>query len=225
MHCLLVEDEHLVGAGIMAGLESANWTVDWVQTAGAAKAASETLETDIIILDLNLPDQDGRELLRYWRKTGLQAPILILSARDRVSDRVAGLQDGADDYLLKPFDLDELLARLQALSRRYGGHAQPYLQHGSILLYPAAREVTLAGQPVHLSRRELALLEKLLVAGQRILTEEQLKDSLYGFTESPDSNALNVHIYNLRKKLGAHVIKTVRGVGYRLGPASGASEP
>lgn len=219
MHVLLIEDDALVASGIRSGLEVEGFTVDHVETVGAARAAMEVFASDIVILDLGLPDGDGLQLLRAWRAQQRATPVLVLTARDAVADRVAGLSAGGDDYLLKPFDLDELIARLYALLRRSAGHAGPVIEHGPVWFDPAARAVCLHGRPVTLTRRETALLEKLLYARTAVLSAEQLKDSLYGFTSEVEGNALNVHIHNLRRKLGPGIVRTVRGVGYRLGAA------
>lgn len=219
MHVLLIEDDALVASGIQAGLAVEGFTVDPVDTAAQADAALATLASDIVILDLGLPDGDGLDLLRAWRAAGRDVPVLILTARDTVANRVTGLSAGADDYLLKPFDLDELTARIHALLRRTTGQASPGISHGPLYFDSNSREVTYHGRPVTLTRRETALLEKLLRAQRTIVTAEQLKDSLYGFTTEIEGNALNVHIHNLRRKLDRHIVETVRGVGYRLGRA------
>ncbi len=219
MHVLLVEDDALVASGIVAGLRLHAMTVDQVDSALAAKTAIETGHVDIVVLDLGLPDQDGMVLLERLRREGHSLPILILTARDAVEHRVSGLQAGADDYLLKPFDLAELVARLQALHRRTAGHSTNLIRHGKLCFDAASRKVTLDGAEVDLSRRELALLETLLSNPKRVLTAEQVKDSLYGFEEAVESNAINVHIHHLRRKLGPRIVETIRGVGYRLGEA------
>lgn len=219
MHVLLIEDDDLVASGVRSALEIADFAVDCVTTIDQADAAMASLTTDLVILDIGLPDGDGLSLLRGWRAAGRREPVLVLTARDAVADRVAGLSAGGDDYLLKPFDLDELLARIRALLRRAAGFAAPVLEHGAIRFETASREVTHAGRVVTLTRRETALLERLLYAGARVVTAEQLKDSLYGFDAEIEGNALSVHIHNLRRKLGADIVETVRGVGYRLGPA------
>jgi DNA-binding response OmpR family regulator len=179
--------------------------------------ALANLDSDIVVLDLGLPDADGLTLLREWRAQGLIVPVLVLTARDAVADRVAGLQVGADDYLLKPFDLDELTARLQALLRRAAGRARPLIEHGPVCIDSSSRRVWRDGLEVGLTRREFALLQKLLNARGGILDIEQIKDSLYGLDTEVESNAINVHIYHLRRKLGTGLIRTVRGLGYRLG--------
>lgn len=217
MHVLLIEDDQLVGAGLRTGLELAGFTVDWFTHAADARLALANMDSDIVVLDLGLPDADGLTLLREWRAQGLNVPILVLTARDAVADRVAGLQTGADDYLLKPFDLDELTARLQALLRRAAGRAQPLIEHGPLHIDTASRRVWRGGREVGLTRREFMLLHKLLNARGGILDIEQLKDSLYGLDTEVESNAVNVHIYHLRRKLGSGLIRTVRGLGYRLG--------
>jgi len=179
----------------------------------------------VVILDRGLPDGDGMQLLEEWRAAGVQTPVLILTARDAVRDRVDGLQSGADDYLIKPFDLDELVARLYALLRRAAGRASGLISHGALTLDPAARQISVDGEPVALSRRELVLLEAFLYAPRSVLSASQLKDSLYGLNDDVESNALNVHIHHLRRKLGNGLIETVRGLGYRLGRADAVAVP
>ncbi len=222
MHVLLVEDDALVAAGIRAGLMTYDFVVDHMVTLKAARQALATVTTDVVVLDRGMPDGDGLQLLEEWRGKGVQIPVLVLTARDAVRDRVDGLHSGADDYLVKPFDLDELVARLHALLRRASGRSSGIIEHGALTLDPAAREVMLDGEPVTLSRRELVLLEAFLHAPRSVLTVDQLKDSLYGMNDDVESNALNVHIHHLRRKLGAGVIETVRGLGYRLGKPSNA---
>ncbi|MHB1084944.1 MAG: response regulator [Thiobacillus sp.] len=216
MRVLLVEDDDLIAHGIQAGLRARGLTVDGVKTAAQAETTLSAGHCDVVILDLGLPDEDGMSLLQRWRANGMALPVLVLTARDAVEDRVAGLRAGADDYLLKPFDLDELVARLHALLRRAAGRSVATIEQGALRLDPERGEVSLHGRPVVLSRRELALLAALLHARGRILSVDQLKDSLYGFSEEIESNALNVHIHHLRRKLGADLIETVRGVGYRF---------
>lgn len=217
MRVLLVEDDDLIAHGIQTGLHAHGLTVEGVTTAAQAEAALSVAHCDVVILDLGLPDEDGMSLLQRLRASGMALPVLVLSARDAVEDRVAGLRAGADDYLLKPFDLDELVARLHALLRRAAGRSVDVIEHGPLRLDSERGEVSLHGRAVVLSRRELALLAALLHARGRILSVDQLKDSLYGLSEEIESNALNVHIHHLRRKLGADVIETVRGVGYRCG--------
>lgn len=219
MHILLIEDDALVASGIVAGLRLYAMTVDHVATAKAAQNALDAADFDMLILDLGLPDEDGMVLLNRLRNSGRALPILVLTARDAIEHRVAGLQAGADDYLLKPFDLSELVARLQALQRRMAGRSTNLIRHGALCFDPASREITLDGAPIELSRRELALLQALLAHPKKVFTTEQIKDSLYGFDENVESNAINVHVHHLRRKLGPNIVETVRGVGYRLGDA------
>lgn len=220
MHVLLIEDDPLVAGGIVAGLRLHGFAIDHVGTASLAQAALATSHFDICILDLGLPDEDGMVLLARWRSDGRELPVLVLTARDAVEHRVKGLQAGADDYLLKPFDLDELVARLHALLRRASGRSADRIEHGILSFTASTGEVLLDGTPVNLPRRELLLLRVLLQHPQQILTGEQLRDSLYGFEQNVVSNAVNVHIHHLRRKLGPAVVETVRGLGYRLGEAS-----
>jgi len=223
MHVLLIEDDPLVATGIVAGLRLHGLTVDHVDTAGRARSALATSHFDICILDLGLPDEDGLALLSRWRTQGRDLPVLVLTARDAVAHRIRGLGAGADDYVLKPFDLDELVARLHALLRRASGRSADRVAHGELSFIPSTGEVRLAGQVVELARRELALLRALLQHPGQILSSEQLRDSLYGFDQDVESNAVNVHIHHLRRKLGPEIVETVRGLGYRLGPAGGAA--
>ncbi len=214
MRTLLVEDDPLLGDGIRAGLKQAGYAVDWVQDGQAAKLSLESGDYALLVLDLGLPKLSGTEVLRWLRGKGSTLPVLILTARDTVADRVAGLDAGADDYLIKPFDLDELIARLRALSRRSGGKASPLLQHGGVELDPAARQVRKDGQTVDLSAREFALLQELLLHAGRVQSREQLEERLYGWGEEVESNSVEVHVHHLRKKLGSDLIRTLRGVGY-----------
>lgn len=217
MHILLVEDNQEVARAVERGLCLANFTVNRVATVEQARQALHHFSSDLVVLDLGLPDGDGLQLLAQWRSQGVTLPILVLTARDSLEDKVHGLAQGADDYLLKPFELDELVARIHALLRRANGRAVQVIEHGALRFNPATRELRLGDDVLDLPRRELALLEKFLSSGRRIISTEQLYDSLYGYGEEPDSNALNVHIYHLRKKLGKDIIETVRGLGYRLG--------
>lgn len=219
MHILLVEDDALVASGIIAGLRLHAMTVDYVTTSKAAQSLLQLSHFDIVVLDLGLPDEDGMDLLNRLRNLGSDLPILVLTARDAIEHRVAGLQAGADDYLLKPFDLNELVARLHVLRRRMAGRSTNLIRHGVLCFDAASLEVTLDGVRVELSRRELALLQALLAQPKRVLTVEQVKDSLYGFEESVESNVVNVHIHHLRRKLGPAIVETVRGIGFRLGKA------
>ncbi|ARG86958.1 response regulator [Pseudomonas aeruginosa] len=221
MHVLLTEDDDLIASGIVAGLNAQGLTVDRVASAADTQALLQVARFDVLVLDLGLPDEDGLRLLQRLRQQGVDLPVLVLTARDAVTDRVAGLQTGADDYLLKPFDLRELGARLHTLQRRSAGRCVNVIEHGRLSYDPSTRETWLDGRPVELSRREQALLQALLNNRGRILSGEQLKDSVYGFGDEVESNALNVHIHHLRRKLGNAIVQTVRGLGYRLGPARG----
>ncbi|HGO9521243.1 response regulator [Pseudomonas aeruginosa] len=221
MYVLLTEDDDLIASGIVAGLNAQGLTVDRVASAADTQALLQVARFDVLVLDLGLPDEDGLRLLQRLRQQGVDLPVLVLTARDAVTDRVAGLQAGADDYLLKPFDLRELGARLHTLQRRSAGRCVNVIEHGRLSYDPSTRETWLDGRPVELSRREQALLQALLNNRGRILSGEQLKDSVYGFGDEVESNALNVHIHHLRRKLGNAIVQTVRGLGYRLGPARG----
>ncbi|HGN8609721.1 TPA: response regulator [Pseudomonas aeruginosa] len=221
MHVLLTEDDDLIASGIVAGLNAQGLTVDRVASAADTQALLQVARFDVLVLDLGLPDEDGLRLLQRLRQQGVDLPVLVLTARDAVTDRVAGLQAGTDDYLLKPFDLRELGARLHTLQRRSAGRCVNVIEHGRLSYDPSTRETWLDGRPVELSRREQALLQALLNNRGRILSGEQLKDSVYGFGDEVESNALNVHIHHLRRKLGNAIVQTVRGLGYRLGPARG----
>ena len=219
MHVLLCEDDDLIASGIIAGLSAQGLNVDRVANASAARAMLQAAHFDVMVLDLGLPDEDGLKLLQRLRQQGHSLPVLILTARDAVTDRVDGLQARADDYLLKPFDLRELAARLHTLVRRTAGRCVNIIEHGPLSFDPSSCDASLGGQPVDLSRREQALLQALLNNPGRVLSSEQLKDSVYGFGDEVESNALNVHIHHLRRKLGNGIVETVRGLGYRLGPA------
>ena len=214
MRLLLVEDDAMIGAGIRTGLRQQGYSVDWVRDGEAGELATKTTPYDAILLDIGLPKKTGLELLAHWRKQKNAVPVLIITARDAVSDRIRGLDAGADDYLVKPFDLDELAARLRALLRRHSGRATPLIEHGALTLDPATHEVTLDGSPVSLSAREFALLHSLLENPGVPLSRAQLEDRLYGWEEEIGSNAVEVHIHSLRRKLGNEWVRNVRGVGY-----------
>lgn len=224
MRILLAEDDQLLGDGIRAGLGLEGDTVDWVNDGVAAEQALETDEFDLLVLDLGLPRKDGLEVLRSLRRRGNLTPVLILTARDKVADRVAGLDAGADDYLTKPFDLDELLARVRALTRRHTGRAAPLLQHGELALDPATHQVSLAGAPVDLAPREYALLRLLLEQRGKVLSRARLVEALYGWDGDLESNAIEVHIHHLRRKLGNSLIRTVRGIGYGIDRLDSATQ-
>lgn len=220
MRILLIEDDELLGDGVRTGIAQAGFAVDWARDGREAESALELADYDAVVLDLGLPgppEMGGLELLSRWRAGGSALPVLILTARDTVADRISGLDRGADDYLVKPFDLGELLARLRALVRRGSGHAEPELRSDDLVLDPAARTVTAAGSRVDLSPREFALLHELMAHPGEVLSRERLEDHLYGWGEEVASNAVEVHVHNLRRKLGTRRIRTVRGAGYTLG--------
>lgn len=216
MRVLLAEDDPMIGASIRQGLRQDGFAVDWVEDGRAAEQALATRVHDALVLDLGLPKRTGLEVLATLRRRGDARPVLVLTARDAVADRVAGLDAGADDYLVKPFDLDELSARLRALLRRGAGRAGPVLASGGVELNPATREVRLRGEPVSLSPREFALLEALLARPGAILSRSQLEEKLYGWSDPVESNAVEVHIHTLRRKLGSEFIRNVRGVGWMV---------
>jgi len=216
MRILLVEDDPELGDGLTVGLRQAGFAVDWLRDGHVADQALHSESFDFVVLDLGLPRLSGMEVLNRARARGQTMPVLILTARDATGDKVSGLDAGADDYLVKPIDLDELTARIRALTRRSAGRAAPLLVHGDLSLDPAAHQVTLGSQPVELSSREFSLLQLLLENAGRVLTRTQLEQSLYGWRDEPDSNALEVHIHHLRKKLGSDLIRTLRGVGYTI---------
>ena len=216
MRVLLLEDDPLLGDGVKAGLAQAGYAADWVEDGVAADLALKTGDYAAVVLDLGLPRLSGLELLRRMRASGDKTPVLILTARDAVEDRVKGLDGGADDYVVKPFDLNELAARLRALIRRSRGEAGPLLAVGEVQLDPAAHRVTLKGAPVELAARELALLQVFMLHAGRVLSREQLAERLYAWGEEIESNAIDVHVHHLRRRLGAKTIRTVRGVGYLM---------
>lgn len=216
MRLLLVEDDAMIGRAVSQALRAESYTVDWVRDGVAAETALIAGVYDLMLLDLGLPGCDGFEVLSDARNKGLKLPVLILTARDAVENRVAGLDAGADDYLPKPFDLDELSARIRALLRRSEGRHHPLLRHGSVCLDPATRRVQLNGKSIALTMREFTLLRALLEHPSVVLSREQLMDKLYGWGEEVESNTIEVYIHGLRRKLGADFIVTVRGVGYSL---------
>lgn len=214
MRVLLVEDDKMIAQGLSTGLRQSGMTVDWAPDGRAAEASLVSGRFDLVLLDLGLPYRDGVAVLRNMRSRGDATPVIILTARDDVPHRIAGLDAGADDYIVKPFDLDEVTARMRSVLRRSAGRSEPMIQHGDLLLDPAARTVTLAGKPINLSAHELAVLEALLQRPGAVLSRAQLEDRLYGFNDSIASNAIEVYVHGLRRKLGADVIRTLRGVGY-----------
>lgn len=220
MRILLVEDDPLLGDGLRAGLRQQGFVVDWVRDGHAAERELLAGAFEAAVLDLGLPFKDGIDVLQSLRERQCRTPVLVLTARDTVPERIAGLDSGADDYVLKPVDLFELGARLRALIRRAHGQPQQQLCSGSLCLDPAARQVYKDGEAVALSQREFGLLHALLRSAGRVLTREQLEQQMYSWGCEVDSNAVEVHIHHLRKKLGAEAIQTVRGVGYTV-PAPG----
>ena len=216
MRVLLVEDDALLGAAIHAGLEQSDYTVDWLRDGAQAASALRTAEPDLLILDIGLPGRSGLEILAELRARGSSLPVLLLTARDTVSDRIAGLDSGADDYLVKPFDLGELTARMRAIARRRGGRAEAVIRHGDLVLDPASRAVTRAGESVSLSAKATMILEALLERPGIPVSRERLELTLYGWNEGVDSNTIEVHVHHLRKKLGKDLIRTVRGLGYMI---------
>jgi len=216
MRILLVEDDKLLGDGIKAGLAQAGFSVDWVEDGASGETALKVEPYAAVVLDLGLPKVSGLELLRRLRAGGNAVPVLIITARDTVEDRIKGLDTGADDYVTKPFDLDELAARLRALTRRGRGEAVPVLNIGGITLDPAEHRVQFQGQPVELSTKEFALLHELMLNAGRVLSREQLEQRLYPWGDEVESNAIEVHIHHLRRKLAPECIHTVRGVGYLM---------
>lgn len=216
MRILLVEDDELLGQATKTGLSQYGYTVDWLKDGDSAKLALKNELFDLVVLDLGLPKLSGLGLLQSVRASGNATPVIILTARETIEDRVKGLDCGADDYLTKPFDMGELSARIRALIRRSSGRADATIQYRNVVLDPAAHSVSVDGTEINVPRREFALLQKLLENCGHVLSREQLMQSVYGWEEDVDSNALEVHIHNLRKKLNAGFIRTIRGVGYMV---------
>ena len=214
MRVLIVEDDTLLGDGIRAGLSQQGYAADWVEDGNAAETAMMANQYDLVVLDLGLPKRSGLEVLRDMRVKGMDIPVIILTARDTVEDRVKGLDSGADDYITKPFELDELTARIRALMRRRGGRASPVVEHNNLTVDPASHTVTLGGAPVDVSPREFTILQLLLENCGRVLSRSRLEEGLYAWNDEVESNTVEVHIHHLRKKLGAELIRTIRGVGY-----------
>lgn len=216
MRIFIVEDDYALGSAIVDGLRHHKYTVDWAKDGMQAFQALTNEKFDAVVLDINLPKMSGFELLEKMRNRGIDTPVLIVTARELVEDRIKGLDLGADDYLVKPFDLDELCARLRAQQRRFSSRAITIIVYKNITLDPASHIVTLDGEVVNMPRREFALLQKLLENTGRVLSREYLSQNLYGWKDDVDSNALEVHIHNLRKKFGVAFIRTVRGIGYMI---------
>jgi DNA-binding response OmpR family regulator len=224
MRILLAEDDRLLGSGLQTGLRQAGFQVDWVRDGQAAQKEIEDEEYDAVVLDLGLPLKDGLDVLRQTRKRGKALPVLVLTARDAVAQRIQGLDSGADDYVIKPVDLSELSARLRALVRRAHGQPVPILRVAEVELCPATRTVTCRGKPVDLYTREFDLLHVLMLNPSRVVTRAQLERQLYSWGQEIESNAIEVHVHHLRRKLGAGFIQTVRGVGYALTRQPASSE-
>jgi DNA-binding response OmpR family regulator len=214
MRLLLVEDDKALGEGLRLGLRQEGYTVDWLEDGASALHALLSEDFDLLVLDLGLPRMSGLQVLRELRRSGSALPVLILTARDATEDRIAGLDAGADDYLVKPFDLDELKARLRALLRRSAGRAELRIEHAGVSLDPSSQQVSYQGKPVPMTPKEYLLLHELLSQPGKVLTRERLAQLLYGWDEEAESNTLEVHIHHLRKKLFSGLIRTVRGVGY-----------
>lgn len=214
MRVLIVEDDTGIATGLAATLRGSGYAVDVTATLALASAALRVEPFDLVLLDLSLPDGDGLDWLRQVRSSGSVMPVLIMTARDALPDRVAGLDEGADDYVVKPFEPEELLARMRVALRRSEGRASPELRHGDLVVDPAAHTVVRNGEPVALRAKEFALLLALLRGSGQVLSRQRLEQALYGFDEVLDSNALEVHMHHLRRKLGDGLVKTVRGVGY-----------
>ena len=216
MRILLAEDDSLLGDGLRAGLRQLGFQVDWVRDGEASERELRAQPYEAAVLDLGLPRKDGLDVLAAIRRAGIKTPVLVLTARDAVPNRIRGLDLGADDYVVKPVDLHELAARLRALVRRAHGQPQECLTAQDIVLDPASRSVRKAGEPVTLSTREFDLLQAFMLGADRVLSREQLEQQLYSWGQEVESNAIEVHVHNLRRKLGPALIHTVRGVGYML---------
>lgn len=217
MRLLLVEDDEMIGRALRRGLQQEGHSVDWTRDANAAQAALALAPYELVLLDLGLPGQDGLSFLAELRRGKNPIPVIISTARDALADRIRGLDLGADDYLVKPFDFDELAARIRAVLRRRAGHTSNRLEHGTLALDPATHEVWLETRAIALSAREFAILQTLMERPAAVISRAKLEDRLYGWDEEIASNAVEVHVHNLRRKLGDQHIVTVRGMGYRLG--------
>ncbi|MCP1660111.1 response regulator [Neisseria perflava] len=217
MRILLIEDDPHIGDGIASGLKKLGMAADWFSDGLEGQAALTAAPYDAVVLDFGLPGMDGMDILRHWRKQGLETPVLVLTARDALPDRLAGLNGGADDYLCKPFALEEVAARLNALVRRTQGRADSSISYGALVLDTAAQTATLHGRPLDLTAKEWRLLEMLVSQPKHIISRAQIEDKLYGWEQEVESNAVEVHIHHLRKKIGSGVIQTKRGLGYQLG--------
>src|SRR5258708_3786380 len=216
MRVLVVEDDAMIGRAVVAGLQAQGFAVDWVRDGGEAELALAHAVYDVALLDLGLPRRDGLEVLKGVRRARNDLPVLIITARDSVADRIAGLDGGADDYLVKPFDLDELLARTRAVMRRHGGRAQSEITYGALTLDPVQRRVRFRGAEIELSAREFAVLEALMKEPGAVVSRDRLESAVYGWGEEIGSNSIVVHLHHLRPKLSPQLIPHVRGVGYRV---------
>lgn len=216
MRVLLVEDDAMIGEAVAQALKDASYAVDWVRDGSTALASISSQEYGLVLLDLGLPKKGGLEVLRTVRSRGNAVPVLVITARDALEDRIGGLDSGADDYVLKPFEMSELLARMRAVIRRKGGASGPMLSNGSLSLDPVTREVLSDGVAIRLSGKEFSLLQALLIRPGAILSRSELEDRLYGWGEEVESNAIEFLIHSLRKKLGSSAIKNVRGVGWMV---------
>jgi DNA-binding response OmpR family regulator len=211
---LVVEDDSMIAQGLQTGLRQSGFTVDWIRDGKSAGAALLSSSFDLVLLDLGLPGRDGLEVLREARKRGDATPVIVLTARDEVQSRIAGLDAGADDYIVKPFDLDEVVARMRSVLRRVAGRGETSIQHRDLRLDPVTRTVEQGGKPIGVSAHEFAVLEALLQRPGAVLSRAQLEDRLYGWEAQIGSNAIEVYIHGLRRKLGNDAIRTLRGVGY-----------
>jgi len=216
MRVLVVEDDVGIGRAVVAGLDRSGYAVDWVRDGAQAEAALANGVYDLALLDLGLPHRDGMQILKSVRRAGLELPVVVITARDALSDRIAGLDDGADDYLVKPFDLDELLARIRAVIRRRTGRLSPEMAYGALRIDPAKHTVSFRGARVDLSGREFAVLEALMLEPGAVVSRDRLEEAVYGWGEEVGSNSVEVHLHNLRRKLRPELIRNVRGVGYRI---------
>jgi len=216
MRVLVVEDDKIIGDGMVAGLQMEGYAVDWVEDKASADAALETTGYDLIVLDIGLPDGNGMDVVKALRQKDILTPVLILTAYDDVHYKVRGLDSGADDYLIKPFKLEELAARLRALHRRGQGRASPIITHKDVTLDPAGKKVTRGGESINLGPKEFAILQVLLERKGKVVSKSQIEDSLYGWDMEVESNTIEVHIHGLRKKLGKEFIHTIKHVGYKI---------
>jgi two-component system response regulator QseB len=216
MRVLVVEDDPMIGRAVVSGLHDGGYAADWVRDGAEAELALANGVYDLALLDLGLPRRDGLEILKAVRRSGKALPVMVITARDSLEDRIEGLDSGADDYLVKPFDLDELLARVRAVMRRRAGRGTPEITYGSLMLDPVQRRVVFRGAQVELSAREFSVLEVLLKEPGAVVSREKLEDAVYGWGEEVGSNTIEVHLHHLRRKLEPGIIRNVRGVGYRI---------